>query len=99
MNGFSVQLLLPLAMLAGGFVLLVIDTVFKKQTIESEDQDEFFKLIYYWLLAGNINGSGSKPQCSIYYWRYAAKTDKKPCCRVFIFPRSTYYVCSLQLIP
>jgi undecaprenyl-diphosphatase len=46
------------SMLVGGFVLLVIDTVFKKQTIESEDQMSFLNsfIIGCWQVISMIPG-------------------------------------------
>jgi undecaprenyl-diphosphatase len=47
-----------ISMLAGGFVLLVIDTVFKKQTIESEDQMSFLNsfIIGCWQVISMVPG-------------------------------------------
>jgi undecaprenyl-diphosphatase len=47
-----------ITMLAGGFVLLVIDTVFKKHTIESEDQMSFLNsfIIGCWQVLSMIPG-------------------------------------------
>ena len=79
--------------LTGGIILLFIDNVFKNPTIESDEQNKLWQIIYYWHLAMPCHDTRNQPQCGFHYRRHATKIDKKSCCRIFFFPGSADYGC------